>query len=52
MLDLNLNYMLKVVNLEVKSALNERSESNEVHYMKKKRNKNNKGEANDFITLC
>lgn len=36
MFDLNLNYMLKAVNLEAKSALNERSESSEVHCMKKK----------------
>lgn len=52
MFNLNLNYMLKIVNLEAKSALNERSESNEVHCMKRKRNKNNKGEANGYITLC
>jgi len=35
MLDLNLNYMLKAVNLEAKSALNERSKSKEVHCEKK-----------------
>ena len=50
MLDLNLNYMLKAVNLEAKSALNERSKARK--FTVKKRNKNNKGEANDFIKLC